>query len=198
MTLASTLKKPHVAGFIFCSLFGVMGLAFVLIGIGGGFVKPEPYLLMCNSTVESPVRLNCVAQWDAYAANSTVYTKLCLCERLVVNVTGPGSVVADSDVSSSDATASVTGKLFSWQTRRKYNRTYDCSIDYPDDKPFACFWYPDGDEIDRESTLYSYDDKTDFRAANAVFAVGILITFIATMADCFVVFTKMSPAPCKT
>ncbi len=199
MTLRSTLRKPHVCAFICCSLIGVLGLVFVFVGIGGGFVKPTAYSLQCNATAKSPARLNCVAQWDKYAVDSRVYTNLCLCERTEVIVAGPGPEVsgASSDSSSSTVDIPKAGSRLPWETKRTYKRTDDCAVDYPANGTFGCYWYPLGDQIDNV-TVYSYADKTDFRGANAVFAVGILVAFIAVLADCFIVFTKMCQNPCKS
>ena len=196
MTLRSTIAKPHVAAFICCSLLGVVGLVFVFVGIGGGFVKPEAYSLLCNVTARHPVRLNCVAQWDKYAADSRVYTDLCLCERAEVVVAGRGpSVTSSSPVATVD-TVDIpnVGTRLPWETRRRFKRTDDCALEYPNNETFGCYWYPFGDS----TTMSPYtriQTKQTF-GLPTLCSQSACSSFVAVLADCFIVFIKMCKNPC--
>ena len=122
-------------------------------------------------------------------------------ERKVV-VAGPGPKVSGASIVDTSPSSTLVdiphvGTTLLWETKRTYKRTDDCAVDFPANGTFGCYWYPLGDQIDN-TTLYSYADKTDFRTANAVFAVGMLVSFIAVLADCFIMFTKMCKNPCKS
>ena len=60
--LKKKLREPQTATFVCCFLVGIIGVSFVFVGIGGGFLKPVGYKLDCNVTTAA--RLTCVAAWD--------------------------------------------------------------------------------------------------------------------------------------
>ena len=87
----------------------------------------------------------------------------------------------------------ITGELLARKTRSIYNRTEDCEKLFPaDEKSVDCFWYPLGDEIDN-STAYNYGDKTDFQSSNGVFAVGMLLCFIAIVVNIYILLVSVAP-----
>jgi hypothetical protein len=179
--LKKKLREPQTATFVCCFLVGIIGVSFVFVGIGGGFLKPVGYKLDCNVTTAA--RLTCVAAWDKNSASSRLYTNKCYCQRdYVTYVSGaPKSPTL------------ITGELLAWKTRSIYNRTEDCEKLFPaDEKSVDCFWYPLGDEIDN-STAYNYGDKTDFQSSNGVFAVGMLLCFIAIVVNIYILLVSVAP-----
>ena len=183
-SLSKTLRKPSTLTFVCCGLVGVFGVVLVFVGIGGGFLKPEGYQLDCNVT--TPAYTSCVATWDKHSANSRLYTDLCYCQRDVV------TYVSDASTTS-QPTGLVVGTVFEWKTRRIYNRTENCGVLFPaNEKGVDCFWYPLGDPIDN-TTTYNYGDKTDFHSSNGVFAVGMLLCFIAIVVNIYVLMVSIAP-----
>jgi hypothetical protein len=161
-----------------------MGVALIFVGIGGGFLKPVGYSLNCNTT--SAARLNCVASWDKNAPNTRLYTNLCVCEREFV--------VYDAGIPKDVSPQLEVGTQLAWTTRRIYNRTFDCSKIFPgNEQNTPCWFYPMGDNIDN-TTTYDYGDKTEFQSSNGVFAVGMLLCFIAVVVNLYIAVVSFAPS----
>jgi len=185
VSIKRRLQQPKTLGGVCCFLLGVLGVALVFVGIGGGFLKPIGYSLNCNST--SAARLNCVGSWDKNAPNTRLYSNLCVCEREFVVVAG-----VPKDVSPSPQIE--VGAHLAWTTRRIYNRTEECSKIFPsDEQNTPCWWYPTGDSIDN-TTAYDYGDKTEFQSSNGVFAVGMLLCFVSIVVNLYIVLISFCPA----
>jgi hypothetical protein len=184
VSLKRRLKQPITLTFVCCGIVGVLGVALIFVGIGGGFFPVVGYHLSCNTT--SPARLSCVASWDKYSANSRMYTDRCMCEReYVTYVSGvPDDAITKLDV----------GARLQWKTRRIYNRTDDCATKFPANEiETPCYWYPLGDQMDN-TTAYDYSDKKDFKSSNGVFAVGMLACFISLVVMFYIFLVSFAPS----
>jgi hypothetical protein len=74
-----------------------------------------------------------------------------------------------------------------------YNRTENCGGLFPaDEKAIDCYWYPLGDAVDN-TTLYNYADKTDFQSSNGIFAIGMLMSFVAVVVNLYVLLVGVAP-----
>ena len=196
VSLKRRLKQPSIMLTVFCFLIGVLGVALVFVGIGGGFLKPTGYSLQCNST--SPARANCVATWDKYSPNSRMYTNQCLCEREYVTYVSGKPVVGEvGEVGAVSVESEIqlnVGDHLAWKTKRIYSRSDDCALKFPANEiETPCWWYPLGDEIDRV-TAYDYGDKTEFKSSNGVFAIGMLLSFISIVTILYVGVVSYLPS----
>ena len=194
VSLKRKLKQPSTVTFVCCGLVGVLGIVFIFVGIGGGFIKPTGYKLNCTATTAA--KTSCVAVWDKHSANSRLYTNLCNCQRDYVvyqNGAPVGSATPTTPMTTRTIPLLEKGARFQWRTRNMYNRTENCGGLFPaDEKAIDCYWYPLGDAVDN-TTLYNYADKTDFQSSNGIFAIGMLMSFVAVVVNLYVLLVGVAP-----